>query len=313
MVILSSWIALIAYLAFAIPQWRNVLGRLSRRAGDWSVAIFPVPYLLASAGHPQPITLLAFGVYLTLPTLWLRLRSKAARPLDIFHILTVLSIWVPIEPDLFVLMIDLLTPGIQIRSILPYPLVLLPEVSAPLTSQIDLPIHTLTAILLTLYLFLIHHPLPELGFNFRLRWRDGLQALGGLLAFSLVGIPLGISLDFLRYESNFPGLGTSMLGLLAGYLLVALPEEILFRGLILNLLRSQLKNVNLALFLSAIIFGLAHLNNTTSRFPVPNWAYALIATMAGLAYGWVWLKTKKITSSAVTHALVNFVWGHFFS
>jgi len=34
-----------------------------------------------------------------------------------------------------------------------------------------------------------------------------------------------------------------------------------------------------------------------------------MATLAGLAYGWTWRKTGKITASAVVHATVNFVWG----
>jgi membrane protease YdiL (CAAX protease family) len=37
--------------------------------------------------------------------------------------------------------------------------------------------------------------------------------------------------------------------------------------------------------------------------------YAMMATLAGLAYGWTWRKTGKVTGSAVVHTTVNFIWG----
>jgi len=50
---------------------------------------------------------------------------------------------------------------------------------------------------------------------------------------------------------------------------------------------------------TAVIFGLAHL---------PDPRYVALATLAGVTYGWVYLRTGKITASAVTHALVDAVW-----
>ena len=104
-------------------------------------------------------------------------------------------------------------------------------------------------------------------------------------------------------------MGAGSMGcLLGGYLGVALQEEVLFRGLIQNLLRRRLKNDWWALAIAAPIFGLAHLNNSTGGFAQPNWAYTLMATLAGLAYGWVWVRSRKVTASALTHALVNAMW-----
>jgi membrane protease YdiL (CAAX protease family) len=65
--------------------------------------------------------------------------------------------------------------------------------------------------------------------------------------------------------------------------------------------------------LAAFIFGLAHLNNSTPGFAEPNWAYVLMATFAGLAYGWVWRRTKRVTVSALTHMLVNLMWSIVFA
>jgi membrane protease YdiL (CAAX protease family) len=51
-----------------------------------------------------------------------------------------------------------------------------------------------------------------------------------------------------------------------------------------------------------VLFGLSHL---------PDPRYAVLATVAGAAYGWVYLRTGKITASGVTHALVDGVWAVF--
>ena len=77
-----------------------------------------------------------------------------------------------------------------------------------------------------------------------------------------------------------------------------MPEEFLFRGLIQNLLSRRL-GVPLGLAVGSVIFGLSHL---------PDPRYAVLATIAGVAYGWVYLRTGKVTASAITHALVDAVW-----
>jgi len=163
-----------------------------------------------------------------------------------------------------------------------------------------------------LYLFLVRRPLENIGFTFNLSSNDLKQALLGLTAFSLVGLPLGLAFGFLRYLPDIPTIGDALVMLLAGYLLTALIEEVLFRGLIQNLPTKRLGKFNQALPIAAVIFGLAHINNSTPRFDVPNLGYALIAALVGAAYGWVWWRTKKVTASAITHALVSFVWGVLF-
>lgn len=60
---------------------------------------------------------------------------------------------------------------------------------------------------------------------------------------------------------------------------------------------------------ASLIFGAAHLDNATQGYPVPNLAYMLMATLAGIAYGWAWRKSGKITTAAITHTLVNWLWG----
>lgn len=309
---LAAWLLLFTYLAYVSSPWRAALSRLNNRFGDLMVGLLLIPFLLASNFQPDLGDIIRVLLFLMLPTLILRVRPVQNKPFDLFHVLAILAIWVPIEPDLFVLLLDLIIPGVDLSSQLSN-LSLLPSVNALLLPGVRLPVLTLIAVALALYLFLVRYPLEGVGFTFRLGFRDLWIALRGLLAYSILGVPIGLGIHFLHYNPVFPGVTGLILGALGGYLLTALIEEVLFRGLIQNLLSERMGNKWSALVVASVIFGLAHLNNTTTGYSPPNWAYALMAAMAGVAYGWVWWRTGKITVSALTHMLVNLIWGTLFA
>jgi membrane protease YdiL (CAAX protease family) len=148
-----------------------------------------------------------------------------------------------------------------------------------------------------LWLFLVARPVRGVGHTFALRGRDVGLAAGAFVAFALVAVPVGVATGFIAWN---PRLGAArVLGLpLLAYLTVALPEEFLFRGLIQNVL-GRLARPAVALGAASVVFGLAHL---------PDPRYVLLATVAGVAYGWVYARTGKITAAAITHALVDAVW-----
>jgi hypothetical protein len=64
----------------------------------------------------------------------------------------------------------------------------------------------------------------------------------------------------------------------------------------------------MALTISSLIFGAAHLND-----PSPDWRYFLLATIAGVFYGFAYIRTKKITVAAIVHTLVDAIWKLYFS
>jgi hypothetical protein len=95
------------------------------------------------------------------------------------------------------------------------------------------------------------------------------------------------------------------------YLTIAIPEELLFRGILQNQLEKSFAGRRrgvYALLLASVIFGLAHLHHA----PVPNWRYAIMATLAGIFYGSAFRMRRRLPAAALTHTLVDTVWHFWF-
>ena len=161
------------------------------------------------------------------------------------------------------------------------------------------------AILLALWIFLVFRELPGMKYNPPLGARDLMTPLIGYALVAPVLIPIGLWLSFIQ-PFHIPAQLSAGL-VLKTFLIIlvatALPEEILFRSLIQNTIMQRLGFTNKALLAAAVIFGCAHLNNGPQ--PLPNWRYAIMATIAGFAYGKVFQKSSSVFSSAVLHALIN--------
>ncbi|NPA93593.1 MAG: CPBP family intramembrane metalloprotease [Chloroflexi bacterium] len=302
---LAAYLLVACYLAFGFTRGQKALLRLQRVGGYTIGVCFLLPYLLAVNLHPSLDGLIRFAVALALPA-WFLHKSGGYRKINGWHALAVLSLWFPLEPSLFLLPLTLQGRGEILQPVVHW--LTLPNVSVPLAPGINLPVEKMTLVLWALYLFTVRHPLDGLGFTWRLNVQDFIQALRGLALFAASGVLLGLAIHFIRWRPQPSRWSAVLLQWLGMYLFVALPEEILFRGIIQNLLTRHPRTHAWASVLAALIFGASHLNNATPGFPVPNWAYMLIATLAGLAYGLVWQRQRKVTASALTHASVNILW-----
>ncbi len=158
-----------------------------------------------------------------------------------------------------------------------------------------------------LYGYLVVRRLDEVGFDLRPRWRDALRGLREWAYFAPFGIGLGFALDFIGFHRVLPGIGTVAAAWLSTFLLVALPEELFFRGILMNLLEPRLGRRG-ALLLSAALFGLSHFNKRA----VFNWRYVVLAFVAGIFYGRAWRDRHRLFCSGITHATVDVVWGIWF-
>lgn len=90
---------------------------------------------------------------------------------------------------------------------------------------------------------------------------------------------------------------------------LALGEELFFRGLLQQWMIGWLKNEWVGLGLTALIFGSAHL----LKDQFPNWRFGALATLAGVFYGLAFRQAKSIRASMVTHALTVTTWKTFFT
>jgi membrane protease YdiL (CAAX protease family) len=166
------------------------------------------------------------------------------------------------------------------------------------------------AILLGLLLFLCFRAFPGMKYNPPRSARDWWLPLAGFAAVAPVLAVAGIAIGFIPMP-HLPTRSVASMAAAVGVIFAgtALPEEILFRALIQNLLMLRFGSGWRILLLASVIFGAAHLDNGPQA--APNWRYAIEATIAGVAYGRVFQKASSVTSSAMLHMMVDWT-KHFF-
>ena len=166
------------------------------------------------------------------------------------------------------------------------------------------------AILLGLILFTGFRSFPGLKFNLPRDGRDYWLPLAGFAMVAPVLAVVGVGIGLIPPPHAPVQSAGRMIGavgiIFAG---TALPEEILFRSMIQNLLMLRFGDRTRTLLIAALIFGCAHLDNGPQ--PLPNWRYMILATIAGVAYGVVFNKSSTVLASAALHMLVDWT-KHFF-
>ncbi len=155
-----------------------------------------------------------------------------------------------------------------------------------------------------LYGYLVIRPIGNTGFDFRVRRTDLLVGLREFLYFTPIAIALGFALGFLHLHRTLSNPLAFAAGWLFTFFFVAMPEELFFRGLMLNMLERRMSS-RLALTIASLLFGLAHFNKRAAYF---NWRYVIIAALAGIFYGRAWRAERRLMASSITHATVDTVW-----
>jgi membrane protease YdiL (CAAX protease family) len=165
---------------------------------------------------------------------------------------------------------------------------------------------SMVAVIVALACFLLLRQAKGVGYSVGWGKRWGVYICGSFLVFACIAIPLGTALHFIAFlpqwnrSSTYAGLSLAIL------LFTAWPEELLFRGLLQNFLSKVAKSELAGWWAASVLFGFSHITN----LGFPNWRYVILATIAGLFYGWTWRKTGSIFASALVHAAVDAVW-HF--
>jgi membrane protease YdiL (CAAX protease family) len=161
------------------------------------------------------------------------------------------------------------------------------------------------------YAFLVIRNLEGVGFRLGFRKGDLIDGLANFAGFALLGIPLGYALHFIHFRPHTVSAVDIAFQFLSIYLTIAIPEEFLFRGVLQNFLSRSLpgpRHAVHALLIASVIFGASHLHHA----PVPNWRYAILAALAGVFYGNAYRTRQRLSSPALTHALVDTIWHFWF-
>ena len=329
------------YLMFSDARIADALPQLTRNGGEYGLPgflflLYVILVLIAHITNPV-IAIVVAGATLWVPVgLWSR-NEEALTPIQAVAGLAVLLI--PLGADV-ILGARPDATGIALRLgafALPALLILLTtreqksrlnfyfasavlfmwySVEFNTVPDVGLPIGTgligymkLALIVLFLYVVTLSNRLPDVGFTFSLNRRDWGEALINFVIFAVIAIPFGLITGFIKPSTALPSLLEIIGRGIAIFLFVALPEEILFRGVIHRYLERVLRWSQVAtLILASVIFGASHLNNP------PNVGYYFIlATIAGIFYGRTFLRTGKVVPAAIVHLAVDWTWSVFFA
>jgi CAAX protease family protein len=164
----------------------------------------------------------------------------------------------------------------------------------------------LLAVNVALATFLLVRRLTGTGYSIGWGSRWGFYILGSFLVFGAIAIPLGTAIHFIQFAPRWTEWSSVPLTLLGILCFTAWPEEFLFRGLLQNMLSKSCKSDLAGWWSASVLFGFSHITNVH----FPNWRYVILASIAGLFYGWTWRKSGSTFASAIVHALVDATW-HF--
>jgi membrane protease YdiL (CAAX protease family) len=118
---------------------------------------------------------------------------------------------------------------------------------------------------------------------------------------------LALLMGFVRFEPKISNY--FVIWCATNLLFVCTAEEAFFRGFIQKNLGNAMRKVQYgdcyAIFIASVLFGLAHFAG--------GMKYVILATFAGLGYGWIYHRTKRIEASILTHFSLNLTHFIFFT
>lgn len=284
-------LATVGFIVALVPERRREKVSDWFSGKSWRLGLIPGAILLLNliittvSGKWNPELFGRLLIYLVLPTLliaWVG-RRKVGQPLGFTEILFILLLWIPVE----------------LRFIL----------KSWEAVGMKYPLTAYTVIVFALIVMTGWRRLP-----LNLDWpmcKEDLVMVGkalGLLALILIPPALLIGFAVPKISSiaiNYPY--AVPLVFVAFLFAPALAEELIFRGAIQNTIAARLGD-RAGLILSSLIFGVAHINNKVGDWAFPNYPYVALASVAGFAYGYVYIKRRSLLAAVLLHASVDFIW-----
>ena len=170
--------------------------------------------------------------------------------------------------------------------------------------------YSIVSILCYIGIYFIYNKIQKINYkainlNFNLKWHTylimivvGLISLFGIQYFISMIDELLITLGYNMVESSIipTSWGTFFLSIFILVLLPAIGEELIFRGIILNGLRTRFNDLA-SIFISATLFALMHQNLQQLVYPF----------LLGSIMAWAVLRSGSLISSVIIHFTNNFL------
>eukprot|EP01119_Soliformovum_irregulare_P018695 TRINITY_DN5784_c0_g1_i1.p1 TRINITY_DN5784_c0_g1~~TRINITY_DN5784_c0_g1_i1.p1 ORF type:complete len:389 (+),score=63.95 TRINITY_DN5784_c0_g1_i1:75-1169(+) len=149
-------------------------------------------------------------------------------------------------------------------------------------------------------------PSIGIGFTWRPRTRDLIVFVIVMVMLALMIVPLSFLTGLVHILPNVSYTPQHLIFVwIQQFVAIAIPEELLFRGIMLQGFRDTTKKDYLSLMLMSIAYALigwpTHMQSLLNQF-----YGALFAFVTSMIYGASFLKSQNILAGTVAHSLVNF-------
>ena len=284
---LNGFLAILLLLAHPdIQSWLTAKIVTDSKSAWLFLSLVLLLYLVYALGTGsfRGLPFLKLIAYVLLPALLLLAIRQPEQRLEWQDVLAILMLWLPLDFR-------------WMRDVWGWP-----------SHSLAYSMNSLLATGLAVFLFVCVRRLDGVGYRCHFEKRDVWIGLRNFLLFAPVAIPIGLMTGFITISGRQISGSQVLLSAFGIFFLIAIPEELLFRGIIQNFLEKTLRKPTLALIVTSLVFGAAHLNNG----PKPDWRYFLLASLAGLFYGNTYQRTRGLMAPAFVHTLVDTVWRAFF-
>lgn len=255
------------------------------------VTLAGLPNILDNRPYAVPI-LISYYLYILIPA-FLQLMKPSdvtSSASELIDLVTVLAIWLPLE--LKILSKNLSPTGkVSVWGLLTTALTIL---------------NTFTV----LQPFSLLGHARDLGYTFKFSLDNVLISAALAIVQVVIVVPFAITIGFAKRRQGFslkqkPAREAAAF---MGMYMSALTEELLFRGLIQNMLEQRTSpNSIIALVGASLVFAAGHLSKRKLGWGPPNIRFAACAFISGIVSGIAWRVTSKVTASAITHAISDYM------
>jgi membrane protease YdiL (CAAX protease family) len=136
-------------------------------------------------------------------------------------------------------------------------------------------------------------------------WRHAAGFSWRFVVLVAVVITLALAIGYVRWDPKVPSWWAEWMGIMI--VLTALPEEAAFRGVVQSWLSERLGDSAdaVAIVIGGLAFGVAH----GAGGPM----YVVVASAAGIGYGWIFAATGSMGAAILAHAGLNTIHLLFFT